>query len=620
SDYGMLEEFVSMVTDIVPELLTSRQRAELSLGLRAQVRLSASANGVIVDLWVSSLESAGGTNIELPPSNFVDLVNSLLNDPEEREHFFQKVFPVAFGPAYTETLHTLMWLFLSRLEKLLPLQTFQQVHKKKDFFFFKVTRYILDELLCSSDLEKEPLTLVPEQQTFETNDGQSDWTPVHSGAPLLLGYSTRHEENANLQSQAEGSCHLTKECRVHLRRLDLPLSLQSPSVTDSWSHYSDDESSVSSSPENDFSSSTEDPSFVGPKDVSVSRRNLDIGKTKLSSPKQTRQIQCFICKERLNTSLRTHMKTHFPTSDYACPRCDSRFKLLTSLKNHLNKTFKNLYKCDKCQEAFRYKVSLQRHTLTHNELYCSVCRKVLRDTATLARHKASHTLFQCNRCDKAFTLFKPLLRHYENIHKVSRPFKCSRCPKTLTKLRSLIIHEWHHTGQLPFQCAQCNLRFKCDAELMYHERVHTREKPYLCAECGKTFAHRSNLLRHLNFIHSESRNEKNPCPSCGKMVAASTMKRHKLIHTGERPFKCTVPECEKYYRSTSEVKRHVLIHHTTERPYKCDICGKGFVKMCYLNLHAKIHSGEKPFICSICGKAFPKAYSMLRHKKLLHAH
>lgn len=50
ADYGMLEEFVSMVTDILPELLTSRQRTELSLGLRARVSLSASANEVIVDL------------------------------------------------------------------------------------------------------------------------------------------------------------------------------------------------------------------------------------------------------------------------------------------------------------------------------------------------------------------------------------------------------------------------------------------------------------------------------------------------------------------------------------------------------------------------------------------
>jgi len=38
ADYGMLEEFVSMVTDIVPELLTPRQRAQLIMGLRARVR------------------------------------------------------------------------------------------------------------------------------------------------------------------------------------------------------------------------------------------------------------------------------------------------------------------------------------------------------------------------------------------------------------------------------------------------------------------------------------------------------------------------------------------------------------------------------------------------------
>lgn len=37
-DYGMLEEFVTMVTEMVPELLNLRQRAQLILGLRARVR------------------------------------------------------------------------------------------------------------------------------------------------------------------------------------------------------------------------------------------------------------------------------------------------------------------------------------------------------------------------------------------------------------------------------------------------------------------------------------------------------------------------------------------------------------------------------------------------------
>ena len=35
--YGMLEEFVTMVTELVPELMSYSQRAQLILGLRARV-------------------------------------------------------------------------------------------------------------------------------------------------------------------------------------------------------------------------------------------------------------------------------------------------------------------------------------------------------------------------------------------------------------------------------------------------------------------------------------------------------------------------------------------------------------------------------------------------------
>ncbi|XP_060884159.1 zinc finger and SCAN domain-containing protein 12-like [Labrus mixtus] len=821
ADYGMLEEFVSMVTDIVPELFATRQRAQLVLGLRARMilelcRFEADSELVqphldrvqhLIQEWV---REAGAENRKVPNSEFVDLVKNLLKNPEEREHFFQKVFPEEFGPRFEDTLDTLMWTFLSRLEEFLPLQSFHQVssmfgevssvledcmnsvsgcEELKTLLLYQKDLSRLDHndgsldgaciisalklhsvdimdaraqadvwekpLSCTSDLERESLASLhgapiktdtnPEDQTSDAEVCEANWTLREEETALPGGEIT--PEESLLQRQEEDVCFNMKECHVQLKRLDLPLSAPSrpvranrglrmkkilleekrdlrgkitpdpkpaprkrktrnrtlseacdeedsnmsyispisncseddswsyysdndsfhktpsPSVADSWSNYSDD-GSVFEPPVRTFtdeeslsSCSNEETPLVGAENVS----NVKASATK-------KKVECFICKELINTRLRTHMKTHFPTGDYACPRCDSRFKLLMSLKQHLKRTCfeygqrevdpekpdqsKNLYKCDKCEEAFRYKVSLQKHNLTHHELYCSVCRKVLRDAAALARHKASHTLFQCTRCEETFTLYKPLLKHCQNIHKINKPFRCNRCSKTFSKLRVLIAHEWKHTGHLPFQCAQCSLRVKTDADLVSHQRVHTREKPYLCAECGKTFAQRSNLLRHLNLIHSESRNEKkyscseceksfkekaslkkhqrskhfetltqlfrHPCQYCGKMVAASTIARHKLIHTGERPFKCTVPECENYFRSTSEVKRHVLIHHTTERPYKCDDCGKGFVKKCYLNSHAKIHSGEKPFVCHCCGKAFLKLYSMHRHKRLVH--
>lgn len=38
-NYGMLEEFITVITDTVPELLNHRQRAQLILGLQAKVRI-----------------------------------------------------------------------------------------------------------------------------------------------------------------------------------------------------------------------------------------------------------------------------------------------------------------------------------------------------------------------------------------------------------------------------------------------------------------------------------------------------------------------------------------------------------------------------------------------------
>uniref|UniRef100_A0A1A7XLX6 C2H2-type domain-containing protein n=4 Tax=Iconisemion striatum TaxID=60296 RepID=A0A1A7XLX6_9TELE len=821
ADYGILEEFVTMVTDLVPELLTRRQKAQLTLGLRARLTLNTCQLGApcesenvqphldrmqeLIQAWLSQ---ANGGNPEMSSSEFIDLVQNLLKNPDEKEQFFQKVFEEEFGSRYDEAIQALMWLFLTRLEKLLPVQTFHQVAS-----MFGQGSCTLEECVQSVSTESvvTPVSWCDEIRAvlqFHKDPNQLDQNDLHLDRPCIISalrlptaqtaetvqtpdrsiiaQSPAKEDSAallcsfqinanterftneavmdkhHLASDKGGtqplledeirpdkgvdvlgvrgdpmSC-LIKECCVRLQRLDklvdvniqpvraarnlrlkrilqeekhhllqdtpstsseasekevssplhedsfmAPVSTSSEdsiedswsyysenscdanttSAADSWSIYSGDDSSVlcpvNSLAESDSFSrySNSNCTFLNPKNASTSSQDRTL--------KKTQNPLCFICKEQVNKSLRMHMKTHFPNKDYTCPQCDGRYNLLTSLLRHMKKTCfdypqqggdpdelnrtQDLSKCEKCGDQFRYRVSLQKHMMTHHELYCSVCRRVLRDAGTLARHKTSHTPFQCTRCDQFFTVFKHLLRHYENIHKVSRPFQCNHCHKTCPRLRFLIRHEWQHTGCLPFQCTLCNLKFKSDCDLVAHQRVHTREKPYLCADCGKTFARKSNLLRHLRVIHSESRNEKRyscsqcdksfkekgslkkhqrskhfselsryPCPYCGKMVSSSTMARHKLIHTGERPFKCTMPKCDKCFRSSTEVKRHVLQHHTKVRPFKCHTCGKGFVRTCDLNAHTRIHSEEKPCVCPICNKAFLKLYSMQRHKRLVH--
>ncbi|KAM4715401.1 uncharacterized protein FYW61_018313 isoform 2-T2 [Anableps anableps] len=798
ADYGILEEFVSMVIDIIPELLTRRQRAQLTLGLRAR---------------------DGGSNPEVSHLDFVDLVKKLLGSPDEREHFFQRVFHEDFGATYDKAIDALMWLFLSRLENVLPVQTFHQVASVFGEVSCVLAEYVQSVSQCDelknllqyhkdlSQLDRNDISLdgsciisalkLPSLKTNKTFERQVEVnvlgyvpscpSPMEEDSVPLLDASqikphgasghltadstnftleengTQLSENENqteknvgdvLESHGKAASRMKKKRNVPGKKLDKPTSTNSRPVranrgllmkkilekekkelrdktplpknpasrktiqssktpsavsdkqdssrssklsshkspvatcseddswsyysekshqddlsnADSWSYYSDDDCSfatpVSSPAESDSFSScsntdTRESTFAPSQKPKSSN-------TKTSSPKKTRNYLCFICKEQVSKKLRAHIKSHFPNKDYTCPQCGTKYKLLSSLERHLKKTCfeyhlknidptkpeetQNLSKCDKCGDAFQYKISLQKHLLTHHELYCNVCQTVLRDAETLTRHKTAHTPFQCTRCDQTFTVFKHLVRHYENTHKISRPFKCNHCPKISPKLNALIRHEWQHTGRLPFQCGQCSLKFKSFSYLLSHEKVHKGEKPCLCSECGKTFAHRSNLYRHLRLIHSASRNEKNyscsqcekifkekatlirhqrtkhlqqlfrrQCPYCGKMVAPSTLARHKVMHMGQSPFKCTVPECDRAYRTASELKRHVLLHHTTERPHKCDVCGKGFVRLGDLNAHAKIHSKERPFVCQICGKAFLKAYSMLRHKRLLHS-
>ncbi|XP_024145601.1 uncharacterized protein zgc:113263 isoform X1 [Oryzias melastigma] len=139
--YGRLEEFVTMVTELVPELMSYSQRAQLILGLRARLVLELCRGDHPVDMQtiqphldrikapVSTAKDHHVTinQVEESEVNFVELVHSLLEDPSERKYFFQEIFPVYFGPKYDTALEMLMWEFISRLEELLPVPDFTQL-------------------------------------------------------------------------------------------------------------------------------------------------------------------------------------------------------------------------------------------------------------------------------------------------------------------------------------------------------------------------------------------------------------------------------------------------------------------------------------------------------------
>ena len=90
------------------------------------------------------------------------------------------------------------------------------------------------------------------------------------------------------------------------------------------------------------------------------------------------------------------------------------------------------------------------------------------------------------------------------------------------------------------------------------------------------------------------------CRFCGKILfAPSDRKKHEMIHTGEKPHKCT--ECGACFRILSNLSSHEQNHHgptkkVVKRPayiYSCSVCNQVCKTFNGLQTHMVTHSNKK---------------------------
>ncbi|KAM8908635.1 uncharacterized protein AB9W97_005877 isoform 2-T2 [Spinachia spinachia] len=580
--YDKLVDFIALATEVVPELLSPSQKAQLLLGLRARLVLELCRGDGVAHLQTiqSHLDQIHACSAELSSDddgtaagdilktsyiNFAGLVQNLLNVPFEKEFFFQEVFPAKYGSNYDQRLQQLVSEFLSRLEQLLLSPNLQQT-----------AAWLSDT------------TSVSEEFGANLSD------------PFALKSLLLHHRKLGTLSTAPSS----REEDILLSILALPAQTGMDRFNDPYSKDDDCDN--------------EEETLTLDHSEGESSQSSDItAKEKGESGPLSRLFICPQCSftHRIKRKVQEHIQ-----SEHHLARCESKQseKKARAKTQRKSKDFNGKKKIPEgsCERKRKPKTKVcigkrcvrkeKKDNLENKEQqrpaeHTGGDRRFL-STRTVNRHFTDEET-KCLKCQKVFELPNQLKTHMK-LH--SFPYCCNQCEKGFTSPSGYYQHQRLHKRGRVFACSQCNKGFLCNYSLKQHQRLH-QGPSNLCTICGKSFS-KAGITRHMQ-MHKGEKNYL--CTTCGKsFLSSGELLLHTRSHTGEMPYTCT--HCGKGFSSKSHLNVHTR-SHTGERPYVCGDCPKRFLTLNCLKRHTLSHNGVKPFKCPRCEREFSQQGNLKRH-------